>query len=394
MDTRQHAPVFRYQGWEMSRPWTVTALPVVAVGALVTRVLWFLAASSADPDAVLLPSFVVHMLLGLALLGVTFLVFGGSERGRGVLRVCGLLLSSGVVLGLVIVRPDLSSTAGALMLLVAVAVVAVTVLSMLGPTRAWCREDRDAPPVGVDESGVDYLAQWAAQRNWRLYRSVSAPAFDGVAGQPVHDYRRKEIPAVLSGEWNGLSALAAQLEQRAWVTKQSGPASSRGFFWEDEVVARPGVLVVELRHPVPELVVALQRNTLDDVQNLFTRNRAKGVFQGQALDTVPFGNTGQSYHISGAVPDYVRAVASRDRVQWLAAFGQPAIQFRLSGRKLFVWGPGLHDPAAIDRLGGIAQQIISWIPAAAFQEPAALEADRQHAPLETLVRGLALSENS
>ncbi|QGK71541.1 hypothetical protein GIY23_20285 [Allosaccharopolyspora coralli] len=393
MDPRQHAPVFRHQGREMSRPWTVTALPVLVAGAMIARVVWLVAAGAADPDAVLFPSFVVHMLLGVALLGVTFLVFNGSERGRGVLRVCGLLLSLGVVLGLAIVQPEFS-TAGAMMLVVGVAVVAVTVLSMLAPTRAWCREDRDAPPVGVNETGVDYLAQWAAQRNWRLYRSVPATALDGVAGQPVHDYRRTEIPAVLSGEWNGLPALAAQLEQRAWVTRQSGAASSRSFSWEDKVVARPGVLVVELRHPVPELVVALQRNTLDDVHNLFTRNRGQGAFQGQAIDTVPFGGTGQRYHLSGAVPDYVRAVATRERVQWLAAFGQPAIQFRLSGRKLFVWGPSLHDPAAIDRLTGIAQQIISWIPAAAYQEPASVEADRQHAPLETLVRALASPKSS
>ncbi|MEV0701459.1 hypothetical protein AB0I53_26605 [Saccharopolyspora sp. NPDC050389] len=99
------------------------------------------------------------------------------------------------------------------------------------------------------------------------------------------------------------------------------------------------------------------------------------------------------YHVSGASPEYARSVVTPDRTRWLYSDGHgPApnttlgeVHFRLSGRKIIVWcGRDFKDPVVLDDLLGTAEEIRRWIPSAAYQDPQAAEADRQHVPLTRL----------
>ncbi|MCI2417105.1 hypothetical protein MOQ72_06700 [Saccharopolyspora sp. K220] len=241
------------------------------------------------------------------------------------------------------------------------------------------------------------VVAWAQRLGWRVAWNVPGEVLEQLPGAPFHKYRRKSVPILLAGRYQGMSAMAVHID---FTSKQSSAAGSYysastetyvSTSTTKQKVSTCGVVVLELPSPVPELVVDEKRDKLDDVSDLFSFNRSKDIFQGEAVDVGPAAL--HCYHVSGAPPEFVRSVVTVERTQWLYGGGLgPAsnttlgkVYFRLSGRKVIVWsGRNFEDTAVLDSLFGIAQEILRWIPPAAYQDPIAAEADRQHVPLPQL----------
>ncbi|MDA3624987.1 hypothetical protein OU415_06050 [Saccharopolyspora sp. WRP15-2] len=243
------------------------------------------------------------------------------------------------------------------------------------------------------------------QQGWRTSWNVRKSALKGLPGQPFDRYRRKKIPLALSGFHRGMPAVAMQIDFKyKGLAGGSGPTvyntngvalnGSRSVAkWESFSVA-----VVEMPAPVPELLVDDKRDGLEDFGDLLSLNRSRGVFQGRPTAEVPIidpatSRKWSSFHVFDASPAYAHAVLTEPRAFWLANSdrGLPEIRgaagalgFRLSGRKLIVWLQRPLDPAVVDTLLWIADEIMRWIPPAAYQDPAALQADQQHVPLAQL----------
>ncbi len=250
----------------------------------------------------------------------------------------------------------------------------------------------------------DPFQQWAAQQGWRIARDVPTDVLEQLPGPPFHEYRRKAISLLLAGLHEGMPALVMQLANSYQHSAPSGSYYSPGADRQVSTstthtgTSMTSVAVLELPAPVPELLVEQQRDKLDDVLNLFRFNRSRRPFQTSPVATVQIGDPSRSleaftYHLSGASPQYVQAVATPERLNWLyASFGtyagldvQARPYFRFSGRKVICWtGERLFNPKAVDDLLGWAHFLTSWIPPAAFQDPAAAQADQQHTPLPQL----------
>ncbi len=239
--------------------------------------------------------------------------------------------------------------------------------------------------------------EWASRLGWRIAWNVPDGVLNQLPGAPFHKYRRKSVPVVLAGPYQGMPALAMHID---YTSKQS---SSGGSYYSASTdmyvstskttkrVSTCGVVVLELSSPVPELVLDEKREKLDDILDIFSFNRSKDLIQGGAVDVGPAALN--VYHASGASAGFVRSMVTIERTQWLYNQGRgPAsnttlgkVCFRLSGRKVIVWcGRNFKEPAVLDNLFGVAQEIVRWIPPAAYQDPAAAQADQQHTPLPQL----------
>lgn len=242
------------------------------------------------------------------------------------------------------------------------------------------------------------VAEWAQRLGWRMAWNVPDNVLDQLPGAPFHNYRRRSVPLLMAGLYQGMPALAVHIR---FSKKNSSPGSSHysssagmymnGASKTSKQVVTCGTVILEMPSPVPELVVEEKRDKLGDIASLFDFNRSKNVVQGKGIDVGPASLN--IYHVSGASPEYARAVVTPDRTRWLYNEGRgPApnttlgkVHFRLSGRKIIVWcGRNFEDPVVLDNLLGIAQEIQRWIPPAAYQDPAAAEADRQSIPLPQL----------
>jgi hypothetical protein len=239
--------------------------------------------------------------------------------------------------------------------------------------------------------------EWARRLGWRVAWDVSDDVLDQLPGAPFHKYRRKAVPLLMAGPYQGMPAMAVHID---FTSKQAGSGGSYYSATTDRQMSTAstvkkkstfGVVVLELPSPVPELVLDEKRSKLDDALDLFSWNRSRDVFQGEAVDVGPAALN--CYHVSGGPPEFVRSVVTLERTQWLYNRGRgPApnttlgkVYFRLSGRKLIVWaGRNFKDVKVLDSLFGIAQEILRWIPPAAYQDPMAAEADRQHTALSHL----------
>ncbi|GAA0504757.1 hypothetical protein GCM10011581_33650 [Saccharopolyspora subtropica] len=245
--------------------------------------------------------------------------------------------------------------------------------------------------------GLPPVAAWAQQRGWRVAWGVPAEVLDQLPGPPFHAFRRRSVPVVLAGWFQGMPALAVQVDFTSKRSRSTGSSYSAGTgsfvgtSQTSEKAVITGAVVLEMPSPVPELVLDEDRDVLDDVLDLFSFNRSRDVFQGKPVDIGP-ASLG-IYHAAGASPEYVRAVLAPQRIQWLYGNGlgpSPAtnlgpVRFRLSGRKLIVWaGRTFDQPVVLDALLTTALEILRWIPPAALRDPAAAEADRQHVPLSHL----------
>ncbi|MGI8308631.1 hypothetical protein [Saccharopolyspora hattusasensis] len=250
----------------------------------------------------------------------------------------------------------------------------------------------------------DPFQQWAEQRGWRIARDLPEGVLNQLSGPPFHDYEQRAIPLLLTGFYEGMPALVVQIANsykytattgsyfstttdRQVTTSKSGTATSM-----------TSVAVLELPSPVPELLVHQRREKQGGLLGLLGFGRSKGNSQGEPIATVQIGDPSRStdaftYSISGASPGYVQAVVTPERLHWLyqsfsnfAGLKVPSKPlFRLSGRKVMFWtSRQLFRPDTVDELLGWAHHVTSWIPPAAFQDPAGAEADRQHIPLPQL----------
>ncbi|MGW3467544.1 hypothetical protein ACWDKQ_03555 [Saccharopolyspora sp. NPDC000995] len=242
------------------------------------------------------------------------------------------------------------------------------------------------------------VVEWAQRLGWRVAWNVPDNVLNQLPGEPFHKYRRRALPLLMAGLYQGMPALAVHID---YTRKNSSPGDSyyspgAGMHLTTaskttKRVLTCGVVVLELPSPVPELVLDEKRDKLSDIADLFSFNRSKNVIQGDGVDIGPAALN--VYHASGVPPDYVRSVVTMDRTRWLYNEGRGPgpntalgkVHFRLSGRKIIVWcGRNFKDAAVLDDLFGIAQEIQRWIPPAAFQDPAGAVADRQHIPLPQL----------
>ncbi|MEU6266535.1 hypothetical protein [Saccharopolyspora shandongensis] len=254
------------------------------------------------------------------------------------------------------------------------------------------------PPAG------DPVQQWAAQRGWRMARDVPAGVLEQLPGPPFHDYEHKAIPLLLAGLHEGMPALVMQIANSYKYTATTGSYYSTTTDRQvttsksGTTTSMTSVAVLELPSPVPELLVYQRREESGGLLGLLGFGRSKRSSEGEPVATVQIGDPSRStdaftYHISGASPEYVQAVVTPERVRWLyqsfATYAgknvQPRPYFRFSGRKVMCWvGEWLFNPRAVDDLLGWAHFLTGWIPPAAYQDPAGVEADRQHIPLPQL----------
>ncbi|MEV0701458.1 hypothetical protein AB0I53_26600 [Saccharopolyspora sp. NPDC050389] len=254
------------------------------------------------------------------------------------------------------------------------------------------------PPAG------DPFQQWAAQRSWRMARDVPGDVLDQLPGPPFHDYEHKGIPLLLAGLHQGMPALVMQIASSYKYTATTGSyystTSDRQMTTSKSGTATSvtSVAVLELPSPVPELLVSRRREKSGGLRGLLGFGRSKGSSEGSSVATVQIGDPSRStnaftYDISGASPEYAHAVVTPERLHWLyqsfsnfAGLKVPSTPlFRLSGRKVMFWtSRQLFRPDTVDELLGWAHHVTSWIPPAAFQDPAAAAADRQHVPLTQL----------
>ncbi|SDX48139.1 hypothetical protein SAMN05216215_1011155 [Saccharopolyspora shandongensis] len=250
------------------------------------------------------------------------------------------------------------------------------------------------PPAG------DPFQQWAAQRGWRMARDVPGDVLGQLPGPPFHDYEHKAIPLLLAGLHEGMPALVMQIANSYKYTATTGSyystTTDRQVTTSKSGTATSftSVAVLELSSPIPELLVYQRHEKPGGLLGMLGFGRSE---QGP-LATVQIGDPSRSleafaYQISGASPEYAQAVATPARLNWLyesfATYAGLDVQarpyFRFSGRKVMCWtGSRLFNPRAVDDLLGWARYLTSWIPPAAFQDPAAAEADRQHVPLSQL----------
>ncbi|MER5393118.1 hypothetical protein [Saccharopolyspora sp. NPDC002686] len=239
------------------------------------------------------------------------------------------------------------------------------------------------------------------QQGWRTSWNVPKGALKGLPGQPFDRYRRKQIPLALSGFHRGMPAVAMQIDfkykglaggsgRTVYSTSGAPLNSSRSVGkWESLSVA-----VVEMPAPVPELLVDEKRDWIDDFGSLLSLNRSRGLFSGGSTAEVPVINPEtsdkwNSYYVYDADPAYAQAVFTPQRAFWLytsqkglpKTSGLGCAYFRLSGRKLIVWTVRQLSPDGVERLLWVADEIVRWIPPAAYQDPAGIQADQQHVPL-------------
>jgi hypothetical protein len=248
------------------------------------------------------------------------------------------------------------------------------------------------------------IEAWAQRNGWRIARNVPKNVLKQLPGPPFHEFRSKAVPLVLAGQHRGMPAMVLQLDYGAKYSSPTGSyySSSTGSHvttWQtNKRISSRVVAILELSAPVPELVVGRKRNVLDDIEDLFKLNRTSMIFQGKPVDVVQVGDPRTSldaftFHVSGSSPEYVRSIVSAERIRWLcdafAGFaathhcGRPF--FRLSGRKIVFWTGGkLASPGVAEGLLDWAHGVTGWIPSAAYQNPAAAEAERQHVPLAQL----------
>ncbi|MDA3647231.1 hypothetical protein LZ318_35325 [Saccharopolyspora indica] len=365
---------------------------VLTVGA-VLALAWAIGASS--HGAVNAVRVLLVVVGALACAGLLIGVWLGKKGARSVLFGLDVFLGLAVLLaaliGAAVGASSLFGLGTGVLLLVS------AFLLNARAVRVWCEGEVPSP-----EPARGPLAQWSQQRGWQVVWNVPVRVLDQLRGQPFHEYRRKDIPVLMRGDHRGAPAMAVQVDFRHLHSVRTGPSyyspGADRQVQPTKTVERKsscGIVVVELPAPVPELLVSAKRDVLGDVEGLFFWNRSHRPFQGRAVGKVPTegpavafreagGHVGD-YHLFGADPAYAHAVLTPQRATWLKGNRCGPVFFRLSGRKLVVWCySGLVDVAVVDELLAVADEVASWIPAAAYQDPAGAQADRQHVPLVRL----------
>ncbi|MGW1679120.1 hypothetical protein [Saccharopolyspora sp. NPDC002376] len=393
------------QRTEMVRPaHPPTALLLVITAVLAVDValglVWVLGLGSSSYGAVNAVRVLLVAIGALARAGLLTGVWLGKKAARGILF--GVEVCFGLVVVLAAFITGSASSGGAVSLLLGLGIA----LLMFGgafplnsrPVRVWCEGELPSP-----EPARGPLAQWAQQQGWQVAWNVPSSVLDPLRGQPFHEYRRKQVPVLMRGYHRGALAMAVQVDFRHLHKATTGPSyysPGADRYVEPtktvEHTSTSSVVVVELPAPVPELLVGTKRNVLGDVESLFFLNKTQRLFQGRAVGTVSTGGPSiafitasgylSDYYLYDADPAYAHAVLTPERATWLKSNRSTGpVFFRLSGRKLIVWSyTGMGSVAVVDALFAAADEIVRWIPPAAYNTPAAVQADQQHVPLTQL----------
>ncbi|MBE9374963.1 hypothetical protein IQ251_10980 [Saccharopolyspora sp. HNM0983] len=241
---------------------------------------------------------------------------------------------------------------------------------------------------------ADVVQEWGGPRGWRVARDVDKAVLQQFPGTPFHAFRRKQVPVVASGSVDGAPAALLQVDFTvkyqsnggSTYSSATGGMMSTGKTKKETEYRAP--LVVELPAPVPKLEFVLKRDPLDEILHVAKLNRWFRLRTGALGTGVSYLD--RMYHLSGSSVEYVRSVFTPERAEWLYTDAKGPLEdvvlgdvrFRLSGRRLIVWSRrNFRDPAVIDGLIRVAQEIRSWIPQQAFQDPAGVQADQGNVPL-------------
>ncbi|MER7077713.1 hypothetical protein SAMN02982929_06269 [Saccharopolyspora kobensis] len=392
------------QQGEMVRPAhppTALLLGITAVlgVAAVLAVVWVLGPGASSHGSVTATRALLVAVGGLVSAGLLIGVWLGKKGARSALFGVEVFLGFVVLLAAFVSMAAGSGVTAAFLLGLGTGVLLLlcALLVRSRPVRVWCE---GAPWSPQPVQGA--LARWAQQRGWQVAWNVPRSVLNQLRGQPFHEYRRKDVPVLMRGVHRGAPAMALQIDFRRLRSVSTGPSYySPGIdrqLQPSKTVERrstSSIVVVELPGPVPELLVGAEREVLGDVEGLLFWNRSHRPFQGRAVGQVPTegpavalpesgGHVGD-YCLFDADPGYAHAILTPQRATWLKGNRCGPVFFRLSGRKLAVWcSGGLVDVAVVDELLAVADEIASWIPAAAYRDPAGAKADQQHVPLAQL----------
>ncbi|MDA3624986.1 hypothetical protein OU415_06045 [Saccharopolyspora sp. WRP15-2] len=382
-----------------AHPPTVFLLVITAV--LVVDVLlelvWVLGLGSSSYGAANAVRLLLVVVGALVRVGLLIGVWLGKKSARGVLFGVEVFFGLVMVLAALIMGAASTGSAASLLIGLGIALLMFGCAFLLNsrPVRVWCEGEVRSP-----EPARAPLAQWAQQQGWQVAWNVPSSVLDQLRGQPFHEYRRKQVPVLMRGHHRGAPAMVAQVDFRHLHKATTGPSyyspGADRYVEPSKTVEHTttiSAVVVELPAPVPELLVGTKRNLLGDVESLFFLNKAQRLFQGRAVGQVATGGPSIAfsaadgylgdYYLYDADPAYAHAVLTPERATWLKSNRSSGpVFFRLSGRKLVVWAyTELGGVAVVDALLAAADEIVRWIPPAAYQDPAAAQADQRHVPL-------------